>query len=174
MKKKYLPIIVFVIMLPIFFIGLSRNKSELPSPLIGKVSPSFVLPSLINPSVIIDQTNLKGRFVLFNVWATWCAGCREEHEFLMNLSARNEIAIIGLNWRDNRDDALNWLDTLGNPYEMTAEDKQGRTAIDWGVYGAPETFLINPQGVIVYKHLGPLTERDWMMHFKPFLSINSI
>ena len=174
MKKKYLPIIVFVIMLPIFFIGLSRNKSELPSSLIGKVSPSFVLPSLINPSVIIDQTNLKGRFVLFNVWATWCAGCREEHEFLMNLSARNEIAIIGLNWRDNRDDALNWLDTLGNPYEMTAEDKQGRTAIDWGVYGAPETFLINPQGVIVYKHLGPLTERDWMMHFKPLLSINSI
>ena len=82
--------------------------------------------------------------------------------------------IIGLNWRDNRDDALNWLDTLGNPYEMTAEDKQGRTAIDWGVYGAPETFLINPQGVIVYKHLGPLTERDWTMHFKPFLSINSI
>jgi cytochrome c biogenesis protein CcmG/thiol:disulfide interchange protein DsbE len=169
MKKKYAPIIVFVLMLPIFFVGLSRNKSELPSPLIGKIVPAFVLPSLIDPAVMINQANFNGRFVLFNVWATWCAGCREEHEFLMELSARDEISIIGLNWRDNRNDALNWLITLGNPYELSVEDKLGRTAIDWGVYGAPETFLINPQGVVLYKHLGPLTERDWTLNFMPFL-----
>ena len=170
MTKYYAPIIIFVIMLPIFFVGLNRNKSELPSPLIGKTTPSFVLPSLIDPSITIDQKSIKGRFVLFNVWATWCVGCREEHQFLMNLSKRKEIAIVGLNWRDNRADALNWLVKLGNPYELTIEDKLGRTAIDWGVYGAPETFLINSNGIIIHKHLGPLTEEDWNIDFKPLIT----
>ncbi|MDE0743450.1 MAG: DsbE family thiol:disulfide interchange protein [Woeseiaceae bacterium] len=170
MTKYYAPIIIFVIMLPIFFVGLNRNKSELPSPLIGKTTPSFVLPSLIDPSITIDQKSINGRFVLFNVWATWCVGCREEHQFLMNLSKRKEIAMVGLNWRDNRADALNWLVKLGNPYELTIEDKLGRTAIDWGVYGAPETFLINSNGIIIHKHLGPLTEEDWNIDFKPLIT----
>lgn len=166
---KFIPIIIFTIMLPIFFVGLSRNKSELPSPLIGKTIPSFSLPSLLDPSITIDQKSINGKFVLFNVWATWCVGCREEHEFLMDLSQRKEITIIGLNWRDNRADALNWLVNLGNPYEISIEDKMGRTAIDWGVYGAPETFLINSNGIIIHKHLGPLSEEDWNGDFKPLI-----
>lgn len=166
---KFIPIIIFTIMLPIFFVGLSRNKSELPSPLIGKTIPSFSLPSLLDPSITIDQKSINGKFVLFNVWATWCVGCREEHKFLMDLSQRKEITIIGLNWRDNRADALNWLVNLGNPYEISIEDKLGRTAIDWGVYGAPETFLINSNGIIIHKHLGPLSEEDWNGAFKPLI-----
>ena len=135
--KFYIPVIIFIIMLPIFIVGLSRDKSELPSPLIGKSVPEFTLPSLLDPAELINQSSLKDKFILLNVWATWCVGCREEHDFLVELSKLNILPIIGLNWRDDRDNALTWLNELGNPYALTIEDKTGRTAINLGVYGAP-------------------------------------
>lgn len=171
MKMKfYMPIIAFIIMLPIFIIGLSRDKSELPSPLIGKSVPEFTLPSLIDPTISIDQSSLKNQFTLLNVWATWCIGCREEHDFLIELSNLNILPIVGLNWRDDRNSALTWLNNLGNPYALTIEDEVGRTAINLGVYGAPESFLIDPEGIIVHKHLGPLTSEIWENGFVPLMS----
>ena len=167
--KFYIPVIIFIIMLPIFIVGLSRDKSELPSPLIGKSVPEFTLPSLLDPAELINQSSLKDKFILLNVWATWCVGCREEHDFLVELSKLNILPIIGLNWRDDRDNALTWLNELGNPYALTIEDKAGRTAINLGVYGAPESFLINPEGIIVYKRLGPLTTKIWENRFIPLM-----
>jgi len=173
MKKYFdkftLPVIVFILILPVLFFGLDRDKSILPSPLIGKNVPEFILPSLQDQSIKISNSDLKGAFILFNVWATWCAGCHEEHAFLMDLSDANNIPIIGLNWRDNRNKALEWINELGNPYKAIAEDKLGRVAIDWGVYGAPETFLVNPDGVIIHKHLGPLNQDIWEKDFSPYL-----
>jgi cytochrome c biogenesis protein CcmG/thiol:disulfide interchange protein DsbE len=173
MRKHFnrftLPVIAFVSILPILFFGLDRDKSVLPSPLIGKNIPEFLLPSLQDQSIKISSSDLKGTFILFNVWATWCAGCHEEHAFLMDLSTKKNIPIIGLNWRDNRNEALQWINELGNPYKVIAEDRLGRVAIDWGVYGAPETFLVNPDGIIIHKHLGPLNQDIWDKDFSPYL-----
>jgi cytochrome c biogenesis protein CcmG/thiol:disulfide interchange protein DsbE len=173
MRKHFnrftLPVIAFVSILPVLFFGLDRDKSVLPSPLIGKNIPEFLLPSLQDQSIKISSSDLKGTFILFNVWATWCAGCHEEHAFLMDLSTKKNIPIIGLNWRDNRNEALQWINELGNPYKVIAEDRLGRVAIDWGVYGAPETFLVNPDGIIIHKHLGPLSQDIWDKDFSPYL-----
>jgi cytochrome c biogenesis protein CcmG/thiol:disulfide interchange protein DsbE len=173
MRKHFnrftLPVIAFVSILPVLFFGLDRDKSVLPSPLIGKNIPEFLLPSLQDQSIKISSSDLKGTFILFNVWATWCAGCHEEHAFLMDLSTKKNIPIIGLNWRDNRNEALQWINELGNPYKVIAEDRLGRVAIDWGVYGAPETFLVNPDGIIIHKHLGPLNQDIWDKDFSPYL-----
>ncbi len=173
MKKHFnkftLPVIAFVLILPVLFFGLDRDKSILPSPLIGKSVPDFLLPSLQDQSIKISSNDLKGTFILFNVWATWCTGCYEEHAFLMDLSTAKNIPIIGLNWRDNRNKALEWINELGNPYKVIAEDSLGRVAIDWGVYGAPETFLVNPDGVIIHKHLGPLSQDIWDQDFNSHL-----
>ena len=168
-NKFILPVLTFILILPILFFGLDRDKSILPSPLIGKSVPEFLLPSLQDQSIKISSNELRGSFSLFNVWATWCIGCHEEHAFLMNLSDSKDIPIIGLNWRDNRNEALQWINELGNPYKMIAEDKSGRVAIDWGVYGAPETFLVNPDGTIIHKHLGPLSQDIWDQDFNPYL-----
>ena len=164
-NKHYLPIIIFFLIIPIFYIGLDRNKSELPSPLIGKKMPKFSLPSLQNSNHIIDNSNFDYEIFLLNVWATWCSGCLEEHPFLMQLSKSNQIPIIGLNWRDNKNDAIDWLENYGDPYNLIANDKLGRVAIDWGVYGAPESFLVDSNGIIIHKHLGPLNEKIWEQDF---------
>jgi cytochrome c biogenesis protein CcmG/thiol:disulfide interchange protein DsbE len=106
---------------------------------------------------------------VFNVWGTWCGGCREEHSALLEISKRAEVPLIGLDWKDEDPQALQWLSELGNPYEVVAADREGRIAIDWGVYGAPETFLVNPQGIVVYKFIGPLTLEAWQSEFVPRL-----
>ena len=170
MKKHYLPILFFLAIMPIFFIGLDRDKSVLPSPLIGKKIPEFSLPSLINSELQIDSSEFLNNTFLFNVWATWCVGCLEEHDFLMKLSESNEIPIVGLNWRDNHNDALAWLRDYGNPYTIIAEDVSGRVAIDWGVYGAPESFLVNSNGIIIHKHLGPLDDDIWERDFRAIIN----
>jgi cytochrome c biogenesis protein CcmG/thiol:disulfide interchange protein DsbE len=168
MKLRYLlPIAAFGILIPVFIIGLQRDPSELPSPYIGKPAPAFALPSLQDPDVTVSSDGYAGRIALLNVWATWCVGCRHEHDFLLTLAEREDIPIYGLNWRDDREQALLWLQQLGNPYVASAFDQDGSVAVDWGVYGAPETFLIGPDGIVLHKHLSPLTEAVWQRDFLP-------
>ena len=165
---RYLaPIAVFAALIPVFMIGLNRDPSELPSPFLNQPAPAFELTTLADPAKTVSNNDYKGQTVLVNVWATWCVGCRQEHGWLMELSARNELPIYGLNWRDRREDAQQWIEQLGNPYVASGFDGDGRVGIDWGVYGAPETFLVDTNGVVLHKHLGPLNEQIWQRDFVP-------
>ena len=116
---------------------------------------------------MVGSADYEGQMALVNVWATWCIGCRQEHNYLLKLASEIDIPIYGLNWRDRRANALSWLQQLGDPYVASAYDEDGRVGIDWGVYGAPETFLISPDGVILYKHISPMTEEVWQKEFQP-------
>jgi cytochrome c biogenesis protein CcmG/thiol:disulfide interchange protein DsbE len=164
------PAIVFAGLVAFFFIGLRLNPGEIQSPLIGKPAPSFTLESLGNPSGQVGSADFAGRPWLLNVWATWCAGCRDEHEALMAIARQNRLPMVGLNLWDDRALALRWLDQLGNPYVAVAFDPDGRTAIDWGVYGAPETFLIGADGTVLRKHIGAITLESWERDFVPLLA----
>lgn len=168
MNLRYLaPIAVFALLIPVFMIGLGDDPSELPSPYLNKKAPAFELPSLTDPAVTVSNRNYAGQIALVNVWATWCIGCRHEHDFLMTLSRTTDIPIYGLNWHDQREDALRWLEELGDPYAASAFDADGTVGIEWGVYGAPETFLIGPDGTVLHKHLSPLTPEVWEREFLP-------
>ena len=158
-------IVVFVIMLGVFVVGLGKDPRKLPSPLIDKAAPQYSLPGVRDPMSSVGSADYKGKVVLVNIWATWCVGCRQEHDYLVELASRNVIPIYGLNWRDRRDKAVPWLDQLGDPYVASAYDEDGRIGIDWGVYGAPETFLISATGSVVYKHVGPMNETVWQSEF---------
>jgi cytochrome c biogenesis protein CcmG, thiol:disulfide interchange protein DsbE len=167
-RLRYLgPIIALGILIPIFIIGLQRDPSKVPSPYIGRAAPAFALPGVEDPAVIVSSEDYKGEVALVNVWATWCVGCRHEHDFLLTLAGREDIPIYGLNWRDDREEAVLWLQQLGNPYVASAFDADGKVGIDWGVYGAPETFLIGPDGTVLHKHLGALEEEAWQRDFVP-------
>lgn len=158
MKLKFLlPLAVFGALVFVFLRGLQLDPSEVPSPLIGKPAPAFNLPSLRSPEVMISNQNLTGQVSLLNVWATWCVGCRQEHDALLRIAETGQVPIIGLNYKDDRDAALSWLERLGDPYVANAVDANGAVAIDWGVYGAPETFLIDAEGIVRYKHIGPIS-----------------
>ncbi|MDH3915731.1 MAG: DsbE family thiol:disulfide interchange protein [Chromatiales bacterium] len=170
--RYIIPAAVFAVLVGFFWIGLSKDPSEVPSPFIGKPAPVFQLTELRDPEKLVSQADLSGRPTVLNVWATWCVGCRQEHEALMQLAAMDIVPIYGLNYRDNREQALQWLARLGDPYIATGYDPDGAAGLDWGVYGAPETFLIDPQGTVVYKHLGPMTLRIWQDEFMP--RINSM
>lgn len=160
-------ILAFAVLVAVFWVGLQQDPSELPSPYIGKPAPEFDLPSLTRPDQRVNSASLEGQLALVNVWATWCVGCRQEHDFLMQLAAANPLPIYGINWRDKRSDALRWLQQLGDPYVASGFDEDARVGIDWGVYGAPETFLVSPDGIVIYKHLGPLTTAIWERDFMP-------
>lgn len=164
-----LPAVLFAALVGFFVAGLRLNPGEIQSPLIGKPAPVFSLESLDDPRVRVGSADFAGRPWLLNVWATWCAGCREEHETLIAIARQNRLPLIGLNWRDDRALALRWLEQLGNPYAAVAFDPDGRTAIDWGVYGAPETFLIGPDGTVLRKHIGPISLAAWQREFLPLL-----
>lgn len=167
---RYVALIVaFALLVVVFVIGLRQDPGALPSPYIGKAAPRFDLPSLTRPGERVASGNLDGKMALVNVWATWCVGCREEHPFLMQLAAAGTVPIFGINWRDGRDDALRWLRRFGDPYVDSGFDEDGRVGIDWGVYGAPETFLIGADGIVLHKHLGPLTAASWERDFMPFI-----
>ncbi len=167
MSRYIVPLLIVAIMIPVFLVGLGRDPSEIPSPLLLKPAPEFELPRLKDPSQTVGSADYKGRIALVNVWATWCVACRQEHDFLLKLTGESGIPIYGLNWRDRRSDALVWLQRLGDPYVASAYDEDGRVGIDWGVYGAPETFLISQDGIILYKHMSPMSDEVWEKEFQP-------
>tara|TARA_B100001059_G_C17704679_1_gene512084 strand:+ start:73 stop:597 length:525 start_codon:yes stop_codon:yes gene_type:complete len=170
MNKFLLPLFAVVAMIPILIIGLNNDPSKLPSQFIGKPAPKFNLPMLSDRSRSISNIDLKGEISLLNIWATWCAGCRVEHSFLMELSKNKIIPIFAINWRDNHSEALRFLEELGDPYIASGFDEDGRAGIDWGVYGAPETFLINEDGIVIYRYTGPLNRESWEKEFAPLIA----
>jgi len=165
--KFIIPLALFGLLGLALFKGLSLNPREVPSPLIGKPAPEFSLPSLQDASYPVSSRELLGQPWVLNVWGTWCGGCREEHDTLLAIARQKTVPIVGLNWKDDNALAQDWLRQLGNPYAVVAEDRDGRTAIDWGVYGAPETFLIGPDGLVLYKHIAPMTMEVWNTKFLP-------
>ena len=155
---RYLvPLAIFALLVAFLFRGLSLDPKLVPSPLVGKPIPTFTLTRLDNPAITISDADFRGKVTLLNVWATWCVSCRREHETLVELAKTGQVEIYGLNYKDNREDANRYLAQLGNPYVANAFDNDGRVGIDWGVYGAPETFVIDREGIIRHKHIGPLT-----------------
>jgi cytochrome c biogenesis protein CcmG/thiol:disulfide interchange protein DsbE len=165
-NRFILPLVVVVGLILFLHLGLQHgDPKKLPSPFIGKPAPQFELPTLKNPEVSIGSQNLEGDYAVVNVWATWCVMCRVEHGFLLELAAEGDVPVYGINWRDSRPEAIRWLNDLGDPYIASAYDADGRVGIDWGVYGAPETFLIDPEGTVIYKHLGPLDPEIWQREF---------
>lgn len=158
MKAKFLiPLLLFIVLVGFLAVGLNRDPHEVPSPLIGKPAPAFELSQLQNPQKTFSPKNMKGQTWVLNVWASWCVACREEHPVLVEMGRLNLAPIIGLNYKDQRDAALAMLDRQGNPYLLSAFDANGRVGIDYGVYGVPETYVIDKLGVIRFKHIGPIT-----------------
>lgn len=167
MTRFLIPVIAFALLVVVFIFGLDHDPSFVPSPLIGKELPTFSLPQLNNPSQVVTDADLRGQVSVLNVWATWCVGCRQEHETLNRIAARGDVPIYGLNWKDDETLAVRWLADLGNPYVASGFDAEGRVAIDWGVYGAPETFLVDGNGIVLYRHIAPLTMEIWDTEFMP-------
>jgi cytochrome c biogenesis protein CcmG/thiol:disulfide interchange protein DsbE len=155
-----LPVILFVGLAVALAWGLGRDPQQIRSALIGKPVPEFALPPVQGRSLGLSSADLAGKVSLVNVFASWCTACRAEHPLFMRLKAEGAVPIHGLNYKDKPADAAQWLDTLGDPYTRTGADLDGRVAIDWGVYGVPETFVLNADGRIVHKHIGPLTQKD--------------
>lgn len=157
MKRYLLPLLVFVVMAGFLAVGLKLDPREVPSPLIGKPAPAFDLPQLAAPDQRLVAKDLRGQVWLLNVWASWCVACRQEHPLLVEVAKTGQLKLYGLNYKDKREDALGWLNRYGNPYLQSASDTDGLVGIDYGVYGVPETFVIDKQGVIRYKQIGPVT-----------------
>ncbi len=157
MKRFLLPLGVFIALMVFLAVGLRLNPREIPSPFIGKPAPAFKLTQLQAADKTISPADMKGQVWLLNVWASWCVSCREEHPVLMDFAKANVVPIVGLNYKDKRDDGLGWLNQFGNPYTVSAFDGDGRVGIDYGVYGVPETFVIDKNGVIRMKYTGPIT-----------------
>jgi cytochrome c biogenesis protein CcmG, thiol:disulfide interchange protein DsbE len=169
MWKFLLPCAAFIALVVLFAFGLNPNRDihALPSPLIGKPAPEFTLSDVIKPNRIVSNADLKGQVYVLNVWGTWCVACRQEHEALLAIAKQRVVPIIGLDYMDERSKAQQWLQLLGNPYAAVAFDTDGRTAIDWGVYGAPETFLVDGHGRVLYKFISPMTPEVWVREFMP-------
>lgn len=159
MNSRTLPLIAFLLLVALLVAGLSISdrKTLIPSPLINKPVPAFDLPVLANPERTMSSESFLGKPYLVNFWASWCVSCRVEHPAITELAKLKVVRIVGLNFRDETQDAIAWLDRWGDPYDVNLADRDGRISIDFGVYAAPETFLVDPSGTIVYKHIGPLT-----------------
>ena len=170
---KYLrflvPLAVFLGLVAFLAKGLQLDPREVPSPLIGKPAPPFKLARLDDPAATISREDLLGKVWILNVWASWCVACREEHPTLVEFARRKQVPIYGLNYKDVRADGLAWLGRLGNPYDASLFDADGRLGIDFGVYGVPETFVIDRQGVVRFKHIGPLTPEVLRDRIEPLL-----
>lgn len=158
--RYLIPLFIFLLLVVLFVFGLQYDPRRVPSPLIDKPVPQFELPRLKDPQLTLGSADLKGDVVLVNVWASWCPSCVHEHPVLLELSKRGEVKLIGLNYKDKRENALDWLNNYGDPYTMNAFDEQGRVGIDFGVYGAPETYIVDQNGIIRYKHIGPISRED--------------
>ena len=174
MKKYFLviPSIIFFFTIAIFFYFLieERNPSELPSALIKKKVPIFETSSLLNKKSFLSTKEFSNEIILVNFFASWCVPCRVEHAFMQSLSNEG-IKIIGINYKDDPQQAIQWLEELGNPYSNVAIDSNGRIAIDWGVYGIPETFIVNTKNIIQYRHVGPLTKKEYNKFYSKILEI---
>jgi cytochrome c biogenesis protein CcmG/thiol:disulfide interchange protein DsbE len=157
MKRFLIPLGFFIVLVGFLAAGLRLDPREVPSPLINKPAPPFTLPELMDPQRTFSQKDMLGKVWLLNVWASWCVSCREEHPVLVAFSKRNIVPVYGLNYKDDRKDALAWLARLGDPYTMSIMDRDGRIGINYGVYGVPETYVIDKQGVIRYKQIGAVT-----------------
>ena len=157
MTRFLWPIGIFILLIGFLAVGLNLNPREVPSPLVGKAAPVFELPVLDQPDKRFVPGDMRGKVWLLNVWASWCVSCREEHPILVALSKKGVLPILGLNYKDKGDDAQRWLKQFGDPYQLSVVDADGRIGIDYGVYGVPETYLIDAEGVIRYKQIGPIT-----------------
>lgn len=158
MRRFLIPLGVFVVLVGFLAAGLRLNPREVPSPFIGKPAPAFRLAQLHAPASFITPEDMRGEVWLLNVWASWCVSCRAEHPVLLDLATRNIAPMIGLDYKDEREAGLAWLARSGDPYLLSAVDADGRAGMDYGVYGVPETFVIDKAGIVRYKHIGPLTE----------------
>jgi len=164
-----IPLAIFVVLMAFLYVGLSRDPREVPSPLLDKPAPAFALSQLHDPASQLTNADLKGKVWLLNVWASWCVSCRVEHPLLMQLAASNVVPVYGLDYKDKPDAGRAWLAKNGNPYTASAVDLDGRVGIDYGVYGVPETFLIDKQGVVRYKQIGPLTVESLQQKILPLV-----
>jgi cytochrome c biogenesis protein CcmG/thiol:disulfide interchange protein DsbE len=167
---RFWPFLAFVVLAVFLYVGLGLNPHEIPSPLINKPAPAFTLPQLYNPSKQFSSEEMKGKVWLLNVWASWCVSCREEHPVLMELSQQHIVPIYGLDYKDKNPDGKAWLREGGDPYTLVATDANGRVGIDYGVYGVPETYVIDKQGVIRYKQIGPVTHESLQQKILPLVA----
>jgi len=169
MTRFVIPLVVFIILVVFLAVGLRRDPHEVPSPLINKPAPSFQLAQLKDPSRTFSAAEMRGKVWILNVWASWCVTCRDEHPLLLDYARSNSVPIYGLNYKDKREDALAWLNELGDPYVLSASDTNGLVGIDYGVYGAPETYLIDRNGIIRFKQIGPVTPDVWQNTIVPMV-----
>jgi cytochrome c biogenesis protein CcmG/thiol:disulfide interchange protein DsbE len=167
LNRFLLPLGAFAVLLLVLISGLrhASDKGIIVSPLLGKPAPQFSLPGLLDEHTPVQTQALRGHWSLVNVWGTWCTECRAEHQTLLQIKQQGKVPIFGIDWKDDDAQARAFLNELGDPYERVAADREGRVAIDWGVYGAPESFLINPDGTVVFKHVGALTPEIWQREF---------
>jgi len=159
MMRFILPFVVFVILVFFLFAGLKLNPREVPSPLVGKEAPVFTLPQLHEPTKQFSPADMKGKVWLLNVWASWCTACEGEHPVFLELSRQNIVPIYGMDYKDKREDGEAWLRKHGNPYTLVVSDAEGRVGIDYGVYGVPETYVIDKQGIIQHKQIGAVSPK---------------
>jgi cytochrome c biogenesis protein CcmG/thiol:disulfide interchange protein DsbE len=157
MKRYWIPIGIFIVFFGFLAVGLQLNPREVPSPLINKNAPAFSLPVLGKENTNFSPEDMRGKVWVLNVWASWCAACRDEHPYLIQFAKTQSTPLLGLDYKDKPDDALRWLKDYGDPYMLSVSDLKGQVGIDYGVYGVPETFVIDKAGVIRLKHIGPLT-----------------
>jgi cytochrome c biogenesis protein CcmG/thiol:disulfide interchange protein DsbE len=169
MLKYIIPLVLFIIMAVFLALGLKLNPRDIPSPFIDQAAPDFTLPILTEPDKTLSKSDLAGKVWLLNVWASWCGSCRVEHPIFNQLAQQNVVTIVGLNYKDEPMAAKQWLAQLGNPYQVSIMDREGRTGIDYGVYGVPETFVIDKKGFVRYKHTGPVTVKDVQQILLPLI-----
>lgn len=167
MMRFLLPLAIFIGVVALLGVGLNRDPRLVPSPLVGKPAPEFSLSRVRAPEQTLSRADLMGKVSMLNVWATWCVSCRAEHEVLMDLARTAGVSIYGLNYKDERELAVRWLDRLGDPYVASAYDPDGRLGLDLGVYGTPETFILDRNAVIAFKHVGPITPGVWRERLLP-------
>ncbi len=167
--RLYVPLAAFAALALMLGAGLKLDPREVPSPFIGKPAPAFSLPQLHQPERQLASADMKGQVWMLNVWASWCVACRTEHPLLVELSRQDGITIVGLNYKDDPRSALEWLQRLGDPYATSVVDRAGRVGIDYGVYGVPETFVIDRAGVVRFKHIGPVTPEVWTTRLQPLI-----
>lgn len=170
MMRFILPLVIFLVLSVFLYLGLGRDTREVPSPLVGKPAPAFVLPQLQESDRQFSPVEMQGQVWLLNVWASWCGACKDEHPLLMDLSARNIVPIVGLDYKDKRQDGLATLSNAGNPYTLVIADADGKVGFDYGVYGVPETYVIDKKGIIKYKLIGPLTPQNLREKILPLVT----